>query len=154
MSRLKDFMNMGVSYAILGTVAVKDPDFTAEALETFPGKVILGLDAKKGKVVVEGWYEASELTVIQVLEKYSKYRAESVILTDIDKDGMLQGVNIDMVDEIAKISPFPVIASGGVSSLDDIIKLKEANNPNIKGCITGKAIYEGKIDLREAFLLQ
>ena len=153
MSRLKDFMSMGVSYAILGTVTVKDPDFTGEALETFPNKVILGLDAKNGKVVTEGWYESSELTVAQVLERYSSLKAESVIVTDIDKDGMLEGVNIGMVDEIAKISPFPVIASGGVSSLDDIIKLKELSNSNIKGCITGKAVYEGKIDLKEALSL-
>lgn len=151
MSRLRDFMEMGVSYAILGTVIVKDLDFSLEALEEFPGRIILGLDASGGKVVIEGWYESSDLTVAQVLEKYRGKNAESVIVTDIEKDGMLGGVNLAMVNEIASISPFPVIASGGVSTIKDIRDIEKLANPNIKGCIVGKAIYEGKIDLNDAF---
>lgn len=152
-SRIKDYINMGVSYCILGTVTIKNPDITMEALETYPNQIILGLDAKNGMVATEGWYETSSLTVANVIDKYSKFKVESVIVTDIDKDGMMQGVNSNMINDIANISPFPVIASGGVSSIDDIIVLKELNNKNIKGCITGKAIYEGKIDLKAAFSL-
>ena len=151
MQRLHDFMEMGVSYAILGTVAVKNPDFTLEALNSFPNKIILGIDTVHGKAALEGWYEASNITTAQILEKYKEKSVESVIVTDIDKDGMLSGVNTAMIDETAKISPFPVIASGGVSAIKDITDLEKLNNPNIKGCIVGKAIYEGRINLKEVF---
>lgn len=153
-SRVRDYLNIGVTYCIIGTIAVKNKELAAEITQEYPSKIILGLDAKNGMIATEGWYETSDLSVTEAINYYKQYMIDSVIVTDIDKDGMMQGVNIDMINEIAKMSPFPVIASGGVSSIDDIIKLKELNNFNIKGCITGKAIYEGKIDLKEAFSLK
>lgn len=152
MNRLDAFMDMGVSYAILGTVAVKNPDFVREAAKKYPGKIILGIDAKNMKVSTEGWYEDSTLTVKEVINRYTDLEIDSVIFTDIEKDGMLQGVNLEQIKEVANISKFPVIASGGVAGIDDIKNLRNLMHPNLLGCIVGKAIYENKIDLEQIFL--
>lgn len=154
MERLDDYMDMGIDYAILGTVTVKNPEFVKEALSKYPGKIILGIDAKKGRAVTEGWYEESPMTVKEVINQYKGYDCESVIFTDIEKDGMLGGLNIDMINAVAEISPFPIIASGGVSSPEDIENLKKTGQPNVKGCIIGKAIYEGRIDVEKLFANQ
>ena len=151
MRRLDDFINMGVNYTILGTVAVKKPEFVKEAMLKYPGKIVLGIDAKNGKAATEGWYEASSEDVINVINRYKGFDCESVIFTDIEKDGMLGGLNIGMIRSLADVSPFPIIASGGVASLDDLKSLKQLNHKNIKGCVIGKAIYEGYINLDEAF---
>lgn len=151
MARLDAYMDMGVSYAILGTVAVKDPDFVKAAAEKYPNKIILGIDAKNMMVATEGWYEESSLSVFDVIKRYEDCHIDSVIFTDIEKDGMLAGINIEQIKQVADSSIFPVIASGGVSGIDDIKLLRSMAHNNIKGCIIGKAIYENKINLEEVF---
>lgn len=151
MERLDAYMNMGVSYAILGTVAVKDPEFVIKACEKYPNKIILGIDAKNLMVATEGWYEESKLSVFDVIKRYENCKIESVIFTDIEKDGMLSGINKEQIKQVADKSPFGVIASGGVSSIEDIKTLRNMAHDNVKGCIVGKAIYENKINLEEVF---
>lgn len=152
MERLDAYMDMGVDYAILGTVAVKNPEFVMEACEKYPNKIILGIDAKNLQVATEGWYENSSISVIDLINKYKGCNVESVIFTDIDRDGMLKGINIEQIKYVADNSPFSVIASGGVASIDDINLLRSTNHPNIKGCVVGKAIYENKINLEDLFI--
>lgn len=151
MQRLDELMDSGADFAILGTVAVKDPDFVMQAFTKYPNRIILGLDAKGDKAVTEGWYEESAHSVTDIINKYKDHKCESVIFTDIEKDGMLGGLNVEMIKTIADSSPFPIIASGGVASINDITNLKNLDHKNIKGCVIGKAIYEGRIDMEEAF---
>ncbi|MBC7197349.1 MAG: 1-(5-phosphoribosyl)-5-[(5-phosphoribosylamino)methylideneamino]imidazole-4-carboxamide isomerase [Deferribacterales bacterium] len=146
--RVEGYFNLGVRYAILGTATVKNPSFVKEMLETYPEKIILGIDAKQGYVATEGWYEKSEMTVFDVLAMYDGYKPESVIYTDINRDGMLMGINIDATVELSKKTNFNIIASGGLKGLGDIKILKKSGK--IYGCIVGKAFYEGKLDLKEA----
>jgi phosphoribosylformimino-5-aminoimidazole carboxamide ribotide isomerase len=153
MERLVAYFDAGVKYAILGTVVIKDPDFVKEAAAKYPGRIILGVDAKNGHVATEGWYETSETKAAEVLEIYKGLSIESVIYTDIGRDGMLTGINLESTAELADSSPWPVIASGGLKDIEDVKALKKLNHPNIKGTIAGKAFYEGKIDLKEALEL-
>jgi len=150
MDRIKAYFDIGVKYAILGTVVIKDPEFVKKAAETYPDRIILGVDAKDGYVATEGWYETSETKAEDVLKTYAGYSIESVIYTDISRDGMLQGLNIEATAALADKSPWGVIASGGLKDISDVKALKELNHPNIKGTIAGKAFYEGTIDLKEA----
>lgn len=150
MAKLEAYFNLGVSYGILGTVIVKNPEFVKEALAKYPGRIIMGVDAKNGMVATEGWYETSSMTAAELLENFRGLNAESVIFTDIGRDGMLTGINIEATSALADSSPFPVIASGGLKGNIDIEMLKELKHSNIKGCIVGKAFYEGKIDLKKA----
>ena len=151
MARLDAYMDMGISYAILGTVAVKDPEFVKAAAKKYPNKIILGIDAKNMMAETEGWYEESSLSVLDVIKRYEGCQIDSVIFTDIEKDGMLAGINLEQIKKVADNSIFPVIASGGVSGIDDIKLLRSMDHKNIKGCIVGKAIYENKINLEEVF---
>jgi phosphoribosylformimino-5-aminoimidazole carboxamide ribotide isomerase len=151
LDRIQAYKNIGVSYFILGTAVIKNPDFTKEALKNYPNQIILGIDAKDGFVATDGWYKKSDKTAIEAILNYKDYMAESVIYTDISRDGMLQGINIEKTIELASNSPFPVIASGGLKGIDDILALKDKKN--IYGCIIGKAFYEGKVDIKEAYLL-
>lgn len=146
--RVKGYFDLGVSFAILGTATVKNPPFVKEMLAKYPERIILGIDAKDGYVATEGWYEKSDMTVVDVLTIYDGYKPESVIYTDISRDGMLTGINIDATVKLSKNTNFNIIASGGLKGLDDIKMLKESGK--IYGCIVGKAFYEGKIDLLEA----
>lgn len=150
LDRLKAYFDIGVKYGILGTVVIKDPEFVKKAAELYPERIILGVDAKDGYVATEGWYETSETKAEDVLEAYRGYGIESVIYTDISRDGMLQGLNIKATAALANKSPWGVIASGGLKDISDVNALRELNHPNIKGTIAGKAFYEGKIDLKEA----
>lgn len=142
------YLSIGIDYVILGTIAAKDIDMTRSFLDSYPGRIILGVDARSGIVATDGWYEASGVPAHELLAQYSGCEAESVIYTDINRDGTLTGVNITDTAAIADKSPFPVIASGGVSSSADIDALLELNHPNIKGCVIGKAIYENRMDLK------
>lgn len=135
-------------YFILGTAAVTDPDFVLHACESYPSRIILGLDAKDGMVATEGWNKVSHISAENLLKRFEGAKIESVIYTDISKDGMLRGMNFEQIKKIAASSPFPIIASGGLTSLEDVKKLKKI--PNVCGVIAGKAIYEGLIDLKEA----
>ena len=148
------YIEAGVSFIIIGTQAVKDPDFVREACAEFPGKVIIGLDAVDGMVATEGWADVSELAVEEVVRRFDGLGIEAVIYTDISRDGMMQGANLEATVELAERSTIPIIASGGIAKLADIVDLKAAaktaSGAGIMGAITGRAIYEGKLDLMEA----
>ena len=148
------YIEAGVSFIIIGTQAVKDPDFVREACAEFPGKVIIGLDAADGMVATEGWADVSELAVEEVVRRFDGLGIEAVIYTDISRDGMMQGANLEATVELAERSTIPIIASGGIAKLADIVDLKAAaktaSGAGIMGAITGRAIYEGKLDLMEA----
>lgn len=148
------YIEAGVSYLIIGTQAVKDPDFVQAACTEFPGKIIVGLDAVEGKVATEGWADVSELDAVDVVKRFSGMGVVAIVYTDISRDGMMQGVNIDATVELAEQSSIPIIASGGIAKLADIVDLKAAckttTGAGIIGVITGRAIYDNKLDLAEA----
>ncbi|HPJ94023.1 MAG TPA: 1-(5-phosphoribosyl)-5-[(5-phosphoribosylamino)methylideneamino]imidazole-4-carboxamide isomerase [Deltaproteobacteria bacterium] len=140
--------DLGVTYAILGTMVVKDPDTAKEIIRRFPGKVAIGIDALKGRVAVHGWKEVTDRTALALAKDFEEVSPAFVVYTDIDRDGMLTGPNIDETRTMAEGVNIPVVASGGVSSTEDLITL--SGIPKLMGAITGKALYEGKIDLKQA----
>src|SRR5574343_363203 len=140
----------GISYVIIGTAAVKNPGFLHDACGAFPGHIIVGLDAKDGKVAVDGWSKLTGHDVIDLAKKFEDYGVESVIYTDIGRDGMLGGVNIEATVKLAQALRIPVIASGGIGSLADIDALCAVEEEGITGAITGRAIYEGTLDFAAA----
>jgi phosphoribosylformimino-5-aminoimidazole carboxamide ribotide isomerase len=142
------WLTKGVRRVVLGTVAVKDPDLVREACRKWPGHVALGIDARGGKVAVEGWAEVSELAAQELALRFEDAGADAIVYTDIDRDGVLQGPNVEATAGLARALSTPVIASGGVSSLDDLISL--AGEKVIAGAIVGRALYDGRVDLREA----
>lgn len=152
MDRAADFIERGAARIVLGTAALKDPDFVREACRAFPGKVAIGLDARNGKVAVEGWAETSDMEVTELARKFEDEGVAALIHTDIDRDGMLSGVNVGATASLARAVKMPVIASGGVASLDDLRALKEAK-AGIAGVISGRALYDGRLDLRAALAL-
>ena len=135
---------------IIGTKAVKQPEFVGEACRAFPGKVIVGLDAKDGFVATDGWAEVSEVQVIDLARRFEADGVSAIVYTDISKDGMMQGCNVEATAALANATRIPVIASGGIHNLGDIQKLLDARTPGIIGAITGRAIYEGTLDVAEA----
>ena len=145
--RIKRYLDLGVSRVILGSVALRDPEFTAKMAEIY--RVVVGIDAKDGYVAVQGWGEVSSIKAVDLAKKFADVGVEAVICTDINKDGMLGGVNVDFSLQIARSSKLETIASGGVSDINDILALKETKE--IAGVIVGKAYYEGRLDLKEAF---
>jgi phosphoribosylformimino-5-aminoimidazole carboxamide ribotide isomerase len=147
---IEHYVKAGVSYVILGTKAVKEPEFVAQACAAFPGKVIVGLDAKDGLVATDGWAEVSELKATDLAKRFEADGVSSIVYTDIARDGMMQGVNVEATLNMAKASSIPVIASGGITNLDDIRALNAVANQGICGAITGRAIYEGTLDVAEA----
>jgi phosphoribosylformimino-5-aminoimidazole carboxamide ribotide isomerase len=151
---IEAYLKAGVRYVIIGTQAVKNPPFVAEACKAFPGHVIVGLDAKDGWVATDGWAEVSSVNVVDLAEKFADDGVDSIIYTDIARDGMMQGVNIEATVRLAEASSIPVIASGGVSRMEDIVQLCKVadteTGAGIMGAITGRAIYEGALDLAEA----
>ena len=142
------WLTKGVRRVVLGTVAVKDPDLVREACRKWPDYVALGIDARGGKVAVEGWAEVSELAVQELALRFEDAGADAIVYTDIDRDGVLQGPNVEATADLARALSTPVIASGGVSSLDDLIGL--AGEKVIAGAIVGRALYDGRVDLRAA----
>lgn len=140
----------GLTYVIIGTAAVKNPGFLQDACTAFPGHIIVGLDAKDSKVAVDGWSKLTGHDIIDLAKKFEGYGAEAVIYTDIGRDGMLSGVNIEATVKLAQALTIPVIASGGIASLKDIAALCEVASEGIMGAITGRAIYEGTLDFRVA----
>ena len=147
--KIKAYIDIGVDKVILGSAAIKDPDFLRQACETFEGKIALGLDAKKGKLSVAGWKETTNQTAEDYLKNVNQHGFSRVIYTDIDRDGTKTEPNIEETINIAKISSAPVVVSGGISSIEDIKKIKKLNQFNIEGVIVGKAIYDGDINLNE-----
>jgi phosphoribosylformimino-5-aminoimidazole carboxamide ribotide isomerase len=147
---IEQYLDAGVNYVIIGTKAVKEPKFVAEACKAFPGSVIVGLDAKDGLVATDGWAEVSTLLATELAKRFEQDGVSSIVYTDISRDGMMQGVNVDATVAMAKASGLPVIASGGVTNMDDIRALNAVAEAGILGAITGRAIYEGELDLAEA----
>jgi phosphoribosylformimino-5-aminoimidazole carboxamide ribotide isomerase len=147
---IEHLLDSGVAYVIIGTAAVKTPGFLHEACTAFPGKVMVALDAKDGKVAVDGWSKMTGHEVIDLAKKFQDYGVEAIIYTDIGRDGMMTGVNIDATVALAKALSVPVIASGGLNGLEDIKALCQVQHEGITGAITGRAIYEGKLDFSAA----
>lgn len=150
LANIENMLALGVSRVILGSVAVRDPELVREACQKFPGQVVVGIDAKNGEVAVEGWGIGGGIGAIELAKKMAAVGVEHIIFTDISRDGMLSGVNVEATAELAKASGVKVIASGGVSSLADLKALQAHEADGIEGCIVGKAIYTGALDLKEA----
>jgi phosphoribosylformimino-5-aminoimidazole carboxamide ribotide isomerase len=148
---IEAYIDAGVTYVIIGTAAVKNPGFLSDACYAFPGHVIAGLDAKDGKVAVEGWSKMTGHDVIDLAKKFEEYGVESIIYTDIGRDGMMGGINIDATLKLAQALKTPIIASGGLNSIKDIESICARLVPEgIIGAIAGRALYEGKIELKAA----
>lgn len=147
------WIEKGISRIILGTAALKDPDFVRAACKAFPGKVAVGLDAKDGFVAVEGWADVSSVTVLDIARQFEDAGVSALIYTDIARDGVLTGLNIETTVDLAKAITIPVIASGGLASLDDIKALMAADTDNIEGAISGRALYDGRLDPAAALRL-
>ncbi len=147
---VEHYVKAGVSYVIIGTKAVKEPEFVAEACDAFPGKVIVGLDARDGLVATDGWAEVSEVRATDLAKRFESDGVSAIVYTDIARDGMMQGVNVEATVTMAQASSIPVIASGGITNIDDIRALKAVADSGICGAITGRAIYEGTLDVAEA----
>ena len=147
--KIERYLNIGVDKVILGSAAIKNPNFLKEACEKFKNKIVLGLDAKKKMILISGWKETTDQTAENYLKKVNSYGFSRLIYTDIERDGTKTGPNIDETQSIAKISTAPVVVSGGISSIQDVKKIKELKSFNIEGVIVGKAIYDGDIKLNE-----
>jgi len=147
---IEHYLKAGVSYVIIGTRAVKEPAFVAEACRAFPGKVIVGLDAKDGLVATDGWAEVSTVRADDLVRKFEADGVTAIVYTDIARDGMMQGVNVEATLAMAQASSIPVIASGGITNIEDIRALVSVADQGICGAITGRAIYEGTLDIAAA----
>jgi phosphoribosylformimino-5-aminoimidazole carboxamide ribotide isomerase len=147
---IERYLDDGISYVIIGTAAVKNPGFLHEACDAFPGHIIVGLDAKDGKVAVDGWSKLTGHDVLDLARKFEGYGVEAVVYTDIGRDGMLTGVNIEATVALAQGLTIPVIASGGITNLEDVRRLCAVEAEGIMGAITGRAIYEGTLDFAAA----
>jgi phosphoribosylformimino-5-aminoimidazole carboxamide ribotide isomerase len=148
---IESYIDAGVTYVIIGTAAVKNPGFLSDACYAFPGHVIAGLDAKDGKVAVEGWSKLTGHGVVDLAKKYEDYGVEALIYTDIGRDGMMNGINIDATFKLAQQLKTPVIASGGLNSIEDVQAVCAKLAPEgVIGAIAGRALYEGKLDLQKA----
>ena len=150
MDTIERYLKLGVSSVIIGTQAVKSPEFVTEACKAFPDNIIVGLDAKEGFVATEGWAEISNVKAVELAKRFEQDGVDSIIYTDIARDGMMQGVNIEETVRMAEASSIPIIASGGITKIDDIRALHEVEDKGIIGAITGRAIYEGTLDLETA----
>ena len=147
---IQGYLNAGVQYVIIGTKAVSEPHFVRDVAVEFPGHIIVGLDDKDGKVAIDGWSKLSHHDVIDLAQKFEDYGVEAIIYTDISRDGMMSGVNVEATAKLARSIRIPVIASGGITNMDDIRALGEVAEDGIMGAITGRAIYEGTLDFVEA----
>ncbi|HRH77651.1 MAG TPA: 1-(5-phosphoribosyl)-5-[(5-phosphoribosylamino)methylideneamino]imidazole-4-carboxamide isomerase, partial [Cellvibrionaceae bacterium] len=152
LATIEHYLTAGVHYVILGTKAVKEPAFVKEACAAFPGHIIVGLDAKKGLVATDGWAEVSSVKATDLAKQFESDGVSAIVYTDIDRDGMMQGVNIEATVQMAQASSLPIIASGGVTNMQDIEQLIRVASHGICGAITGRAIYEGTLDLATAQL--
>lgn len=144
---IQAWLDRGLARVILGTIAVRDPELVKEACKKFPGQIAVGIDARGGKVAVEGWAETSELDVIELAKKFEGAGVAAIIFTDIDRDGILTGINWDATLELAKAVSIPVVASGGLASMDDIEMMTKPEMQVLEGAISGRALYDGRIDV-------
>lgn len=147
---IQGYLDAGVRYVILGTKAINTPHFVGDVCREFPGHIMVGLDAKNGKVAIDGWSKLSHHDVVDIAQRFEKDGVEAIIYTDISRDGMMGGVNIEATATLARAISIPVIASGGISRLEDITALCQVAEEGIIGVITGRALYEGTLDLAAA----
>jgi phosphoribosylformimino-5-aminoimidazole carboxamide ribotide isomerase len=150
LAHIEAWLAKGLARVILGTVAVRDPELVKEACRQFPGKVAVGIDAKGGKVAVEGWAEASSLGVAELAQKFEGEGVSAIIYTDIDRDGILAGINWESTIALADAVSIPVVASGGLASIADIVRMTMPDAQKLEGAISGRALYDGRIDPTEA----
>ncbi|TNE89479.1 1-(5-phosphoribosyl)-5-[(5-phosphoribosylamino)methylideneamino]imidazole-4-carboxamide isomerase [Porticoccus sp.] len=147
---IEAYLKAGVNYVIIGTKAVKEPEFVTEMCKQFPGHIIVGIDAKQGLVATDGWAEVTEVKATDLAKRFEADGVSAIVYTDIDRDGMMEGVNVEATVNMARASSIPVIASGGITNMDDIVALNAVAGQGILGAITGRAIYEGTLDVAEA----
>ncbi|MEM6781578.1 MAG: 1-(5-phosphoribosyl)-5-[(5-phosphoribosylamino)methylideneamino]imidazole-4-carboxamide isomerase [Pseudomonadota bacterium] len=150
---IKHWLDAGITRVILGTVALRNPDVVIEACKIFPNQIVVGIDARKGMVAVEGWVEESDISALELAKKFEDAGVVAIIYTDINRDGTGEGLNMASTIELAQNISIPVIASGGVGSMDDLRAVKAASDQGVNGVIVGKAYYEGKIDPKDALEL-
>lgn len=150
---IEGWLEKGLARVILGTVAVRDPALVKEACRRFPGRIVVGIDAKGGKVAVEGWAEGSELSAVDLARKFEDAGVAAIVYTDIDRDGILKGLNMPSTLELARAASIPVIASGGLASIDDVKAMLAPEARLLEGAITGRALYDGRLDPAEALAL-
>ena len=148
--RVTDLFKLGVRYAILGTAAVDNPDLVSHLSDQFPGQIIVGIDARDGKVATRGWLETSEVDAVELAQRMERQGAAAVIYTDIKRDGTLKGPNLEALRTMAESVTMPVIASGGVGALRDLLKLLPLESQGVSGVIVGRALYTGDLSLKEA----
>jgi len=153
LATIEAYLELGIGRVILGTVAKENPQLVAEACRLFPGRIVVGIDAKNGLVAVRGWADVTEKLASELAREMEGFGVEAIIYTDIARDGMMQGPNLEATRALAEAISIPVIASGGVSNLDDIRNLLAIESAGVAGVITGKAIYTGSLNLREAVTL-
>ncbi|MCA3260737.1 MAG: 1-(5-phosphoribosyl)-5-[(5-phosphoribosylamino)methylideneamino]imidazole-4-carboxamide isomerase [Telmatospirillum sp.] len=150
---IRTWLEAGIARVILGTVALRDPALVKQACKDWPGRIVVGIDARDGRVAVEGWAETSDVTALDLARRFVDAGVAAIVYTDIDRDGAMQGPNVDATAALARAVPIPIIASGGVSSLADLAALKARAADGIAGAISGRALYDGRIDLAEAIRL-
>ena len=150
LATIEMWLGKGVARVILGTAAVRDPGLVRDACRAFPGAVAVGIDARGGKVAIEGWAETSELTAVELAERFADAGVAAIVYTDIDRDGVLEGLNLDATAALARAISIPVIASGGLASIDDIRRLVRPDYAMLEGAIAGRALYDGRLDPAEA----
>jgi phosphoribosylformimino-5-aminoimidazole carboxamide ribotide isomerase len=153
MATVEGWLGKGIRRVIIGTAAVRDPALVKEAATKFPGRVAVGLDARDGKVAVAGWAETSELTALDIARRFEDAGVAAIIYTDISRDGLLKGLNLDATIALAEAISIPVIASGGLASIDDIKALLTPRARKLEGAITGRALYDGRLDAEAALKL-
>ncbi|MET3616079.1 phosphoribosylformimino-5-aminoimidazole carboxamide ribotide isomerase [Rhizobium aquaticum] len=153
LEHIEAWLSKGLTRVILGTVAVRNPELVKEACRNFPGHIAVGIDAKGGRVAVEGWAEASELGVIELAKKFEGAGVSAIVYTDIDRDGILTGINWDSTIELADAVSIPVIASGGLASIADIVRMTMPDAKKLEGAISGRALYDGRVDPAEALAI-
>ena len=147
------WLEKGVTRVIIGTAAVRDPPFVKQAARDYPGRVAVGLDARDGKVAVEGWAETSELSALEIAKRFEDAGVAAIVYTDVARDGMLTGLNLDATIALAEAISLPVIASGGLASIEDIKALLQPRAAKLEGAIAGRALYDGRLDAAEALAL-
>ncbi|MCR4265685.1 1-(5-phosphoribosyl)-5-[(5-phosphoribosylamino)methylideneamino]imidazole-4-carboxamide isomerase [Nitratireductor sp. ZSWI3] len=150
LEHIEAWLDKGLARVILGTIAVRDPGLVREACKAFPGRVAVGIDARGGKVAVEGWAETSDLSAVELARRFEGAGVAAIIYTDIDRDGVLTGINWDATIDLAEAVSIPVIASGGLASIADVVRMTMPDARKLEGAITGRALYDGRLDPAEA----
>lgn len=153
LATIEVWLGKGIARVILGTVAVRDPALVREACARFPGRVAVGIDARGGKVAVEGWAETSELTATDLARRFEDAAVAAIVYTDIDRDGVLEGLNLPATAELARATSIPVIASGGLAGIEDIKALLRPDYARLEGAVVGRALYDGRLDAKAALTL-